>query len=37
MLATLPVLMVGGIFFMKAMALYSQREKVSYESAASRT
>jgi ATP-binding cassette subfamily B (MDR/TAP) protein 1 len=37
MLATLPVLMVGGFFFMKAMALYAQREKISYESAASRT
>lgn len=37
MMATLPVLMIGGIFFVKAMALYSQREKVSYESAASRT
>jgi hypothetical protein len=29
--------MVGGLFFMKAMTLYSQREKISYEKAASRT
>jgi ATP-binding cassette subfamily B (MDR/TAP) protein 1 len=37
LLATLPALMLGLIFFMKALILYAQREKVSYETAASRT
>jgi ABC-type multidrug transport system fused ATPase/permease subunit len=37
LLATLPALIFGGLFFMKALVLYSQREKISYENAASRT
>lgn len=31
LMATLPALFLGGIFYMKALILYSQREKVSYE------
>lgn len=37
LLATLPALFLGGMFFMKALVMYSQREKISYEAAASRT
>lgn len=35
--ATLPAMLLGGMFFMKALIMYSQREKTSYEMAASRT
>ena len=37
LLATLPAMLFGGMFFMKALIMYSQREKTSYETAASRT
>lgn len=37
LLATLPAMLLGGMFFMKALIMYSQREKTSYEMAASRT
>lgn len=37
MLATLPVLLIVGIFFYKALMLNSQKEKFSYEKASSRT
>lgn len=30
LMATLPALFLGGMFFMKALLMYSQREKVSY-------
>jgi ATP-binding cassette subfamily B (MDR/TAP) protein 1 len=37
LLATLPALIIGGVLFMKALMLNAQREKISFESAASRT
>jgi ATP-binding cassette subfamily B (MDR/TAP) protein 1 len=37
MLATLPALLIVGIFFFKALMLNAQKEKVSYEKASSRT
>lgn len=37
MLATLPALLVAGVFFVKALTLSSQKEKTSYEKASSRT
>jgi ATP-binding cassette, subfamily B (MDR/TAP), member 1 len=37
MMATLPALVIVGIFFFKSLQLNSQREKISYEKASSRT
>ena len=37
MLATLPVLLVVGIFFFKSLQKSSEKEKKSYEKASSRT
>lgn len=37
MLATLPALLIVGIFFFKSLMLSSQKEKISYEKASSRT
>ena len=37
MMATLPALLITGIFFFKSLQKNSEREKVSYEKASSRT